>query len=55
MLEMPVTMIKIEIDICQCLHRFLENKKLEAEYARRMLELVDGKGCERIVEVLCSK
>ena len=35
---------KIEIDICQCLHRFLENKKLEAEYARRMLELVDGKG-----------
>ena len=46
---------KIEIDICQCLHRFLENKKLEAEYARRMLELVDGKGCERIVEVLCSK
>ena len=41
--------------IAEYLHRFLENKKLEAEYARRMLELVDGKGCERIVEVLCSK
>ncbi len=46
---------KIEENIYKCLLQFLKNTGLKSEYAQRMSELVDGKGCERIAEVLCRK
>ncbi len=40
----------IEKSICQNLITFIKDSELREQYSRRMFELVDGRGAERIVE-----